>query len=157
MITPAPLYFEDVSVGDVWESSPRTVTETDIVMFAAMTGDFNRLHVDQQFASETPFGKTIAHGLLGLAWVAGLGSNAPLMQTDAFLGIADWKFLKPLIVGETVHVHTTVEDKQDSGRRRGSIVWRRKLVRHDGEVIQEGIFTSLVAKRNPKPPAKGGT
>ncbi len=147
MVTPAPLFFEDVNIGDTWESPTRTVTETDIVLFASLTGDFNRLHVDHEFARQSPFGKTIAHGILGLAWVAGLGSNSPLMQTDAFLSISDWKFVRPLFAGETVFVHTTVEEKKDTGRRRGSITWRRKLLRHDREIIQDGLFASLVAKR----------
>jgi 3-hydroxybutyryl-CoA dehydratase len=148
MVHPAPLYFEDVAVGDEWISPSRTVTETDIVMFASMTGDFNRLHVDHEFARQSPFSKPIAHGLLGLAWVAGLGSNSPLMQTDAFLGIDQWRFVRPIIAGETVYVHTTVLEKKDSGRRRGAITWQRKLVRHDGMVMQEGQFASLVAKKN---------
>lgn len=147
MISPEALYFDDVTEGQEWLSPSRTVTETDIVMFASLTGDFNRLHVDHEFARQSPFGKPIAHGILGLAWVAGLGSNSPLMHTDAFLGIDQWRFLRPLLAGETVYVQTIVLEKKESGRKRGAILWKRKLVRHDGLVIQEGNFSSLVAKR----------
>ncbi len=141
-----PLFFDDVHVGDEWTSSSRTITETDIVMFASMTGDFNALHVDHEFSRQTPFGKPLAHGLLGVAWVAGLGSHAPLMQTEAFVAIREWKFLRPCFAGDTVHVHTVVVEKTE-GRRRGTILWKRSLVHHDGRVLQEGIFESLVTRR----------
>lgn len=142
-----PLYFEDVSVGDTWTSGSRTVTETDIVMFASMTGDYNPLHVDHQFAAESPYKKPLAHGLLGVAWVAGLGNHAPLMKTEAFVAIREWKFLRPCFVGDTVHIHTECVEKQDGGRRRGTVLWKRQLVHHDERVLQEGIFESLVTKR----------
>jgi len=148
-----PLYFEDVNVGDCWISGRRTVTETDVVMFAGMTGDYNPLHVDHQAAKETPFGRPIAHGLLGLSLVAGLGSHAPLMKTDAFLGIREWRFLKPTFIGDTVRIQTELIEKTDSGRRRGTCIWRRELVNQEGEAAQSGLFESLVAKRSPSRPS----
>ena len=145
------LHFDDVNVGDSWKSGSRTVTETDIVMFASMTGDFNPLHVDHEFAKETRYKKPLAHGLLGVAWVAGLGSFAPHMQTEAFVAIREWKFLHPCYAGDTVHIATTVVEKIDKGsRRRGTVLWNRQLVHHDGRVLQEGIFESLVSKRSKK-------
>ena len=142
-----PLYFEDIQLGDTWVSGGRTVTETDVVMFAGLTGDYNPLHVDREFAKETPFGKPIAHGLLGMSLVAGLGNHAPLVHTVAFVGVRDWKFLEPIFIGDTVHVHTEVMELRERGRRRGQVIWKRRLVRHDGTTLQEGLFESLVMKR----------
>jgi 3-hydroxybutyryl-CoA dehydratase len=147
-----PLYFEDVNVGDRWTSGRRTVTETDVVMFAGLTGDYNPLHVDHEAAKQTPFGKPIAHGLLGVAWVAGLGSQAPMMKTDAFVAIRDWKFLKPTFIGDTVEIQTELTEKVDGGRRRGTCIWKRELVDQGGQVLQSGLFESLVAKRSPSRP-----
>ena len=76
-----PRWFEDVSPGDCWRSSARTITETDVVNFAGLTGDFNPLHVDHHFARSTPFGRPIAHGLLGLSLLAGLGSTSRALAT----------------------------------------------------------------------------
>jgi acyl dehydratase len=141
------LYFEELSLGQGWRSPARTVTETDVVNFAGMTGDYNPLHVDHEFAGRGPFGRPVAHGLLGLAWVAGLGSTAPRPMTLAFVGISDWKFLKPVFVGDTLHVLTEVVSLDSEGRRTGAVKWRRRLVNQEGEVVQEGYFETLVEKR----------
>ena len=150
--TSQPLHFEDIEVGGQWRSPGRTVTEADIVNFAGMTGDYNSLHVDHEFARGTFFGKPIAHGLLGLAWVAGLGSNSPLMLTDAFVRIIEWQFLKPLFAGDTVHVETEVMAVSPSGRRRGLVTWRRRLVNQAGDVVQEGTFETLVRRSSARGP-----
>ena len=142
-----PLHFEDVQVGDRWTSGARTVTETDIVMFAGLTGDYNPLHVDEEFAKQTFYGQRIAHGLYGAALVAGLGSHAPLMRTEAFVQICQWQFLRPLFIGDTVHVETEVVETRETGRRRGTIVWKRSLVNQAGEMVQTGSFESIVTRR----------
>ncbi|HJN08523.1 MAG TPA: MaoC/PaaZ C-terminal domain-containing protein [Pirellulaceae bacterium] len=140
-----PFYFDELTVGDCWESRSRTITETDVVNFAGMTGDYDPLHVDHEFAKQTPFGRPIAHGLLGLALLAGLSSTAPAMQTKAFLGIGQWKFLRPLFIGDTVRVKTEVIDLNSKNRRQGRVTWRRQLVNQADEVIQQGEFETIVA------------
>ena len=142
-----PLYFDDVEVGQTWSSGGRTVTETDVVMFAGLTGDYNPLHVDDEFAKNTPYRQRIAHGLLGTALVAGLGSHAPYMKTEAFVAVREWKFLQPLFIGDTVRIATELMEKRDTGRRRGTILWKRELVKQDDSVVQSGIFESIVSKR----------
>lgn len=139
-----PLFFEGVEVGQCWISSGRTITETDIVNFAGLTGDYNPLHVDHEHCRATPYGKPIAHGMLGMSLVAGLGSHAPWMQTAAFVRILDWQFSRPLFVGDTVHVETECMCKQTDAKRRGLITWRRRLVNQHGESVQEGSTETLV-------------
>jgi acyl dehydratase len=145
----SPLHYEEVTIGETWDSPARTVTETDVVNFAGVSGDFNPLHVDHEFARGTPFGRPIAHGLLGLALVAGLGSFSPWMKTTAFLGITEWRFLKPLFIGDTVRVHTEILGKQPKGRRHGIVSWRRQLINQAGDIVQEGHFETLVALATP--------
>lgn len=140
-----PLYFDELEIGDSWRSPGRTVTQTDIVNFACLTGDFNPLHVDHEFVKDTPFGRPVAHGLLGLSWVAGLGTNSPWASTSAFVGIRDWRFLQPIHEGDTLHVQTEILQKTPKGRRNGAVLWRRRLVNQQGQVVQEGEFETLVS------------
>ncbi len=148
------LYFDDVSTGQVWTSTGRTVTEADIVSFACATGDFNPLHVDAVFAAQSVYRRPIAHGLLGISWAAGLGSNYPRMHTLAFVAIRDWEFLKPVHVGDTVCVRTTVLDKVQNGRRSGKVAWVLLLLNQKGEEVQRGVFETIVAVRpRPESPA----
>jgi acyl dehydratase len=140
----AALAFEELNTGDIWHSPSRTITETDVVNFAGMTGDYNPLHVDHEFARNTPFGKPIAHGLLGLSFVAGLACFSPWVQTAAFVRIVDWKFAKPLYIGDTVRVRTEVIGKEQRGRRHGLVTWRRELINQAGEVAQVGSFETMV-------------
>lgn len=139
------LYLEDIDVGSSWKSPARTVTESDIVSFAGMTGDFDPLHVDHEFAAETPYGKPIAHGLLGMSFMAGLSSNHPRMRTLAFVRIDDWQFLKPIFVGDTIHVVTSVASISPKGRRSGEVIWDRSLVNQKGETVQAGKIVTLVS------------
>lgn len=151
-------YFDDVEVGQEWESLGRTITETDIVNFAGLSGDYNAIHVDHQYAQNTPFRRPIAHGLLGLAIASGLGQHAPPMRTVAFLRIREWIFREPIFIGDTIRVRCRVLEKEARSRgRRGVITWQRQLINQDGKVVQEGITQTLVQGRPSEPSAAKGT
>ncbi len=143
------LGYDDLTVGDEWESAGRTVTAADVAAFAGLSGDFNPLHVDHAWAaSEGPFGRPVAHGLLGLALASGLASTAPRMDTLAFLAILEWRFLLPIAFGDTVRTLATVESIEPQARgRRAVVVWRRRLLNQDDRVVQEGSIQTLVRAR----------
>ena len=142
------LYFEDVAVGQEWESLARTLTEADIVNFAGLSGDFNPIHVDHEFAKTTLFRRPVAHGLLVLSISSGLGVNAPPMRTLAFLAIREWQFKGPVFIGDTIRVRSKVERKEARARgRRGVITWQRQIVNQEGKVVQEGLTETLVEAR----------
>ncbi|MBX3421692.1 MAG: MaoC family dehydratase N-terminal domain-containing protein [Pirellulaceae bacterium] len=142
------LFFEDLPVGASWKSPARTLTETDIVGFAGMTGDYDPLHVDREFAAETPYGKPIAHGLLGLSLMAGLSSTCPRVRTLALVSVEHWQFHHPIFVGDTVHVITQVESTRPRGRRSGEVAWFRKLINQRGECVQSGRIVTLVSSQS---------
>jgi 3-hydroxybutyryl-CoA dehydratase len=141
------LYFEDLEVGKRSVSARRTLTESDIVAFAGLSGDFNPLHMDEEFAKTTIFGKRIAHGLLGLSISSGLQSFEPPWLVMAFMGL-DWRFTKPIFIGDTVHCVSEIKRKKDGGADRGIVMIERKLINQREEVVQEGSFTLLVKKRS---------
>src|SRR5205823_1339687 len=133
------LGFHDLAPGDAWESPGRTVTEADVVAFAGLSGDFNPIHMDHEAARRGPFGRPLAHGLLGMAMASGLASHAPAVATLAFLGILEWRFLRPLLIGDTIRVVSTVEALEPRARgRRGVVTWHRRLLNQDGHTVQEG-------------------
>ena len=145
------LWFDDVEVGQRWSSPARTLTESDVVNFASMTGDYDPLHVDHESAAKSIYRKPIAHGLLGLSWVAGLGSASPRMRTLAFTSVKRWEFLLPIYFGDTVHVETRCLIKTRKGKKSGQIVWERKLVNQKDQVVQQGQFETLVAIKQAAP------
>jgi acyl dehydratase len=148
--TPHHLYFDDVEIGQEWDSPGRTVTQSDIVNFAGLSGDFNPIHMDHEFAKKTAFHKPIAHGLLTFAMASGLGLHSPPMRTLAFLSIREWQFLGPIFIGDTIRVRTKVLEKAARARgRRGVITWQRQIMNQASKVVQEGITLTLVEGRGP--------
>jgi len=146
--TPMHLYFDDVHVDQEWESLGRTVTEADIVNFAGLSGDFNPIHMDHEFAKTTPFRQPIAHGLLVWTVSSGLAINSPPMRTLALLGIRDWDFKGPVFIGDTIRVRSKVLSKESRARgRRGVITWGREILNQEGKVIQAGLTVTLVEGR----------
>ncbi len=139
-------YFEDLEVGHEWKSTSRTMTEGDIVNFANLSGDFNPLHMDKEFAKTTLFGKRIAHGLLGLSIASGLPSSEVPWLILAFMGL-DWKFTKPIFIGDSLYCLSAIKSKRELKDDRGIIVLNRKLMNQREEVVQEGTFTLLVKRR----------
>jgi acyl dehydratase len=153
------LSFDDLVVGDEWESPRRTVTQADVVLFAGISGDFNPLHVDHHAAGQGPFGRPVAHGLLGLAIASGLITQAPRLETLAFLAILDWKFHHPIHLGDTIHGVSRVDALEPTGNgRRGVVTWYRRIYNHDDRLVQDGHTQTLVRarpKRNSRPDANG--
>jgi 3-hydroxybutyryl-CoA dehydratase len=145
------LFFDDIAVGQEWRSLGRTVTQADIVNFAGISGDFNPIHMDHEFAKTTPFQQPIAHGLLIFSIASGLGLHNPAMRTLAFMSIRDWQFKDPVYVGDTIYVNTKVLQIEPGARgRRGVVTWQKQLVKQTGRVVQEGIVVSMVEGRASK-------
>jgi 3-hydroxybutyryl-CoA dehydratase len=146
------LFFDDVEVGQEWESLGRTVTQADIVNFAGISGDFNPIHMDHEFCKTTPFREPIAHGLLVLAISSGLGIMYPPMRTLAFMEIREWRFLGPVHIGDTIRNKTKILAKEERSRgRRGVITWQRTIVNQHDKPVVEGILVTLVEGRSRKP------
>jgi acyl dehydratase len=151
-LQPRGRYFEDFEIGDEVISHGRTVTEADIVAFAALTGDYNPLHCDAEYAKDTVFGERIAHGLLGLSIASGLLDRLGFVTgtVEAFTGL-EWKFRGPINIGDTIHVEAKVARKKEMRRLGGGfIVFDVAVVNQRAETVQKGQWTVLV-KGHPLP------
>jgi acyl dehydratase len=148
MAAPLRRFFDEIALGEEYESPGRTVTETDIVLFAGLSGDYNVLHTDAEFMKRSIFGERIAHGLLGLAMQAGLFGRATRpYATTAFTGLR-WKFKGPIRIGDTIRVQAKVVAKHDSDKPdRGLITLERRVLNQRDEVVQEGETDLLVERR----------
>ena len=142
-------YYEEFEPGEVYTTKARTVTEADIVNFAALSWDTNPLHTDKEFASKTPFGERIAHGMLGLVISTGLSQSLGILDDTiiAFLGL-EWRFTAPVKIGDTLHMTQTVREKRETKKPdRGIIVLDAKLVNQRGETVQEGSRTLMIKRK----------
>ncbi|WP_298201752.1 MaoC/PaaZ C-terminal domain-containing protein [Desulfosporosinus sp.] len=149
----APEYtYENLEIGMKFTSPARTVTVADIVNFAGVSGDYNALHVDAEYAKNSIFGERVAHGLLGLAIGFGLFTRTELnlglaSSALSLLGINSWKFKGPIRIDDTIHLEIEVTDKQETSKPdRGVVVFTRSLVNQRGEVVQVGEVPMLLKR-----------
>ena len=127
------MYFEDYVVDAVEKSRGRTITETDIVNFAGLSGDFVELHVNDEYAKRGPFGKRIAHGALIFSVSTGLmvqmpGDNEAII---AFYGADKLRFTGPVFIGDTIHLTRRVVEKQLKNAERGVIATEITVMNQD--------------------------
>ena len=144
------LFFEDFQPGQKVSSMGRTVTEHDVVTFAGLSGDFNQIHTDAEFAKSTPFGQRISHGILGLAIASGLAVQTGILGANviAFREIGEWKFVKPVFFGDTIHVEMEVTEAKAFPRLGGGSVSLNVHVNNQAnETTMKGVWTVLVKFR----------
>lgn len=146
---PAARYYEDFRVGDKWTSPGRTITEADIVAFAGLTGDYNPIHTDEEFARTTPFGGRILHGPAGFAIATGLESRLGIKDGTAiaFLGMT-WDLKLPIHIGDTIRVVESVASMRESRKAtQGLVIFDVAIVNQRGETVQEGQWKLLMMRR----------
>jgi acyl dehydratase len=150
-------YFEDFEVGQEFLSPARTITSTDIVNFACLSGDFNEVHTNFEYCRSTQFGGPIAHGPLVYAVMGGLqyASGVNDVTLLALLQIDEWKMLGAVKHGDTIRLQSKVMEKRESSKAdRGVVRFQRQCVKQDGSVAQE-MKATLLYRRRPTPCAAG--
>jgi 3-hydroxybutyryl-CoA dehydratase len=144
------LYFEEFEIGASIISVGRTITEADVVSFAALSGDWNLIHTDAEYAKQGLFGRRVAHGLLVLSVASGLVVRSGLMEDTvlAFREMAEWKFSQPVFLGDTIHVRATVVDTKPMRRLNGGLVTLKiEILNQDDKVVQRGTWGALFKSR----------
>ncbi|PWI58697.1 MaoC/PaaZ C-terminal domain-containing protein [Sulfoacidibacillus thermotolerans] len=135
--------YGEYTIGDTWTSFGRTITESDVVSFAGLSGDFFSLHMDEEYARTTQFGRRIAHGMLVLSISTGLLHFEPGVIA-AFYGIDHLRFTTPTFIGDTIHVEETVIDVQDRGERQGVVTTKHNILKQTGETVIRAEFKLLL-------------
>jgi len=141
------MFFEEFAVGQKVRTAGRTVTETDIVSFAGLSGDFNQIHVDASYAKAASFGQRVAHGLCVLSIASGLAVQTGIMEGTvlAFREINDWKFSLPVFIGDTIHVELEVlETRAISRLGGGAVTISLDVQNQDGKSAQKGKWAVLM-------------
>jgi acyl dehydratase len=143
-------FFEDFAPGQQFVTQGRTLTESDVVSFAAWSWDTNPVHTDASRSREGRFGERIGHGLLGMSVAMGLASRLGVFEgcSVALLGVHDWKFRAPLLIGDTVHARIEITATRLTSSGDTGILHRHFRLLNDRDVlVQDGDIDLMVSTR----------
>lgn len=135
MRTRQGMFFEEFAVGQVFETGGRTVTDADVVLFAGISGDFTRLHLDEEYAKASMFKGRVAQGMLAVSIATGLLVQLGTLEGTA-MGLLEFtcRFVAPVRLNDTVRVRQTVtEVRQTSKPDRGIVTFSLELLNQRGE------------------------
>jgi 3-hydroxybutyryl-CoA dehydratase len=149
---PRGLYFEEFEEAVDLVTPGRTITETDIQLFAGLTGDYTQIHTNAEFCKDTIFGQRVAHGLLGLSIASGLGARLGFIEgTAVALREISWKFTGPIFIGDTIHLKVVVSHKKAMPRLgMGLVTFDVSLINQRDEVVQKGQWKALIQSQDAK-------
>ena len=142
-------YFEEFELGDAMVTQEHVVTEEEIVAFARLTGDDNPLHTDHEYTKTHMFGQPVAHGLLVLSIASGLSWQLGFMQeTVLALRGLEWKFSRPVFIGDRIRVKAEVYQRKAMPRLGGgAVIFDVKVLNQDDDVVQRGKWNVLVKSK----------
>lgn len=141
-------FYEDYEIGASRETLGRTITETDVVMHAGQTGDFYPHHMDAEWCKTQPFQQRIAHGTL--IFSVGVGMTAGAINPEAMsYGYDRLRFIKPVFIGDTIHVHVLIKEKKDHPKRstHGIVTELVEVINQNGEAVLVCEHLLLVNKK----------
>lgn len=141
-------YWNQIEVGEsTGRSRGRTVTETDVVNFMMLTGNWVEIHSNVEYAADTPFGQRLVQGSLVLAMSQGLFTTGRAVA--AFYGLDKLRFTKPVFIGDTIYVECVLLSKSDKNDKFGLATWEMRVTNQRGEQVQVSEYTYLNYKAEP--------
>jgi len=140
--------FDQFEPDEVISTARRTITEADIVNFAGLAGDFNPLHIDEEFAKETPFRTRIAHGMLIASVATGLANQLGVFEgTTIALMEQVIRYRGAVLPGDTIHLELRVADKKESSKPdRGVITFETTVKNQRDDVVVGGQWVLLMRR-----------
>lgn len=145
-------YLSEFTVGEKFTTLSRTLTETDVVLFAGITGDMNPIHTDKTYAESLPFKSRIGHGLLVASIAVGLWGRMGMVDGSAIAALStEWKFVGAVKIGDTIHAEIEVlEAKRSSSKPdRGILNIGYKIINQDGQLCQTGSMATMLYWEEP--------
>lgn len=144
------LFYEDIVVGQVLRSAGRTVTEADNTFFCMLSGDWNPVHANAEFAKSTRFGQRIVAGLFGVTLITGAMTQWGIFEDSAIamLNLRDWAFKGPIFIGDTITVEMEITGRRLTSKGDAGVIDRRFTLRNQSDVaIQIGHSEMMIALR----------
>ena len=146
-------YLSEFTKGETFTTLSKTVTETDVVLFAGITGDMNPIHTDKTYAESLPFKSRLAHGLLGAGIATGLWGRMGMVDGSAIAALStEWKFVGAIKIGDTIHCEIEVLscDRSHSKPDRGVLNLGYKIINQDGLLCQTGSMATMMKWEAPE-------
>ncbi|MGB9629528.1 MAG: MaoC/PaaZ C-terminal domain-containing protein [Thermodesulfobacteriota bacterium] len=145
-------YYEDYHVGDVFKSPGRTITETDIILFSALTGDWHELHTNVEFAGKSQFGERIAHGWLvlsvGNSLLFRLGDHILFPKSFiAFYGIESVRFTNPVRIGDTIYSEAEIIKMEEKDLSKGLLTYEVKIKNQRDELVAVMVVKIIAGRK----------
>jgi acyl dehydratase len=143
------MHFEEFELGLEIQTAARTITESDIVTFAGLSGDFNFIHINAEGAKASPFGQRVAHGMLVASIASGLAVQQGFIDgtTLAFRELT-WKFTKPVFIGDTIYVEIKVIETKAMPKLGGGLVtFEARVVNQHDDLVHKGEWRMLIKGR----------
>lgn len=143
-------YFDELEVGtSTGVSRGRTLTETDVVTFMMLTGNWAEIHSNTEFAATTPYGQRLVQGSLVLSISQGLFTTGRAVA--AFAGLDKLRFHRPVFIGDTVTVECVLAAKKEKDDRFGLATWEMRISNQAGKLVQSAEYTMLTYRTRPDP------
>jgi 3-hydroxybutyryl-CoA dehydratase len=129
--------FDDLALGREFVSAARTISSGDVAAFAALTGDTFALHLDDEVAARSAYGRRIVHGMLVASCSIGLAIQMDLVNEVliAFAGIDRLRFTAPVFVDDTIIVRKRITDKRPIDASRGLVTFETRVLNQHGDVV----------------------
>ncbi len=143
------MYYEDFTEADVIVTAGRTVTESDVVAFAGISGDFNPLHTDDEFMKNSQFGGRIAHGLLVVSIATGLINQLGVFEgTNLALLNMNIKYTGVVQFGDTIHLELKTKEKKETSKpNKGIITYEANVLNQRDETVVEMEWVLMMKRK----------
>ena len=136
--------YSDFAAGQVFYSPTRTICESDVMIFAGLSGDLNELHTSRTYAETTSYGRQVVHGLLVLSMANGLYTRAVNADT-IFLGVETVRFVKPTFIGDTIYLRLTLQNMRlTKNPAKGILTWQYEVFNQDEQIVMEGVVNRMI-------------